>query len=808
MKKILLKTASIYFFCILLAGCNNLAAPEKSRADSSAVKGMVRIYIGKADANARTVQPEPDRLAGYRLTFSGTAAHDPVNINSGNYADVYLDDGTYSVTAKAYRKPGAIGNAGDEVASGSISNIILEDGLVSGNGGVIPPIILVYSGTGNGVLHYEVIKEDFDSANSYMTLYQINGTTKITGFASGGTLTFNGNNSAGATGDYTIAAGRYIVEIKLVNAGNETAYYREAIEIWPGVTTDVILEPDAYTNPNLGLAYSGATLSETATTIGGIAIGTGTGTGVSETNPKTYTIAAPDIENASVIFTLDNNSQYADISWVLNGGAAPDGIGYHKSLPADFSENYFLWVKVVSEDTTAAAYYKFIVCPSLPGDVSFEDTDTQWKKICGTVSWISPIIQTGISGYHIYYGSTPSTKIGNAVYNITDPAIVAQPVDTGTDVPSNARYILIANYDTSGNDYPLFAAIPIMDNFDSVFGDFSAKGDNGLAVTYSSNALDITNSGNYEIAMKSGLSSTATHRISVSSGTVNLTTNGVNINVSSSNDVCAFDISGGTVNLTVKGNNYFSSGLRRAGLRVANGSNLIITAESNGLLEARGGNGTIGSNGSDVPSTEFVLGAGGGGGGRGGAAGIGGNSAEHSGSITVSAGTIKAYGGNGGNGGNGGKGFRGGGGGGGGAGGGGAGIGGGGANGGDGGAGGMASGDVERRGRPGGGGGNGGNGTITTTGGSITATSGNGGSSGSGGAVGGSYTSANGGTGGKGGNTGGGGGGGAGGWGGSGSGDSGSGHPANNNGLGGNGGSKNGTAGTSGSGFNGGNGAQ
>jgi len=806
MKNIINKAKAVFFFgflVILIASCNNFFDSEKFETGNSMPKGMVRIYIGNADTNGRTLQPLSNQLEGYRLTFSGTVAHDPVHITSGNFADVYLADGTYTITARAYKKDGIIGNASDEIASGNISNVIMTDGVVTSNNGIIPPIILGPSGTGTGILHYIINIEDCILEESYMNLYQINGTTLFTGFASNGTLNFSGDYPDGyIIGNQNIQFGRYIAEIVLVNEDEETAYYRRTIEIWPGVTTEIIFNAENYVNPdlpNFGLAYSGALLSEAETTISGIEIGAATGTGLSQTNPWSYIISVPDIADAPFIPVLTENSQYADISWIANEGVTPITTDYDKEPISDFLGDNVLWVRVISEDTSATRFYRFTICPTLPVDLSFDDTDMEWREVAGTINWKKPDVLTGISGYRIYCGSTQTTKIGDAVYDINDPDIETQSVNRDIDAPNGTRYLLLAIYDSEGNDYPLLTAIPFIDNFEpTIFGDFVVNGHNGFVVLYSGNVLRISGDGDYEIAMNTSGSTTTSDRIEVTNAAANITINNIRINLSSAANAFAI-INNSNVNLTVIGaNNYFQSGTSRAGIRVIENSSLTITAASTGTLEARGGSGNT------ATLNDFI----GGGAGTGGGAGIGGNGGngtiglgpnrgdpDDSGLITILGGTIIARGGNGGNGTNGGGGTNNnGGGGGGGAGAGGAGIGGG---GGGGGMGGETSpgGSFPSTALWGGSGQFGGNGTVTVTGGSVTAVRGSAGSRGNAGSGGGTPARA-GGTAGISANIGGGGGGGAGGLGGT--------HPqfgvpypAADNAWGGSGGSFNGVLGGS-----------
>ena len=166
--------------------------------------------------------------------------------------------------------------------------------------------------------------------------------------------------------------------------------------------------------------------------------------------------------------------------------------------------------------------------------------------------------------------------------------------------------------------------------------------------------------------------------ITVESGTHNITLEDVHIEVSSQSGKAAFSIvDDAAVNLTLDGRNVLKSGAGCAGLDVPQDATLVITEESNGSLDATGGQGGagIGSgsryagdsgaitiNGGIVNAEGDGGGAGiGGGGGKGGdggtiiitggivnaissvsGAGIGGGDEGDGGKITISGGTVNA----------------------------------------------------------------------------------------------------------------------------------------------------------------------
>jgi hypothetical protein len=335
---------------MFLAGCLNVLDPPNVRERD----GLVRIEIG--GGQVRTVQPSASALAGYRLTFSG--GHDPVDITGGTSAEVYLADGTYTITATAYKAGGQIGNAGDVAASGSIA-VTLSNAVVVSNGGVVPPIILGPGSTGNGTLEYTI--SGADAVKGTMSLWKITttGTDLVDAFGTSGVLAIGAAPALSAE-TFDLAAGRYIAEIRLENGNGDIALLREVVEIWAGTTTALVFEPKDYLDPSALAALSGAALSEA--TIGDVKITMGSGSkgsGEGEGDPISYDLEVSDIANVSLDFVQENDSLFAEISWTATTGAAPGGAGYSTAPLSNFSTNHVLWVKVVSEDRSTTRYYRF-----------------------------------------------------------------------------------------------------------------------------------------------------------------------------------------------------------------------------------------------------------------------------------------------------------------------------------------------------------------------------------------------------------------------------------------------------------------
>jgi hypothetical protein len=622
---------------LVLWGCSNPFEPPLQKPVDNDETALVRIYIG--ESAARTVQPGGDDIAGYRLAFTGGGTHDPVDITGTGHADVYLGNGTWTITATAYKLYSVIGNSNDAVASGSIS-VTVSGGAVSGT---VPPIILGPLGTENGTLHYEI---SFDSGVSgYLKLWHIDGFTVIDNFGSNGELSF----SSSPNDNFGLPAGRYIAEVKLTNRFGRIAFSREVVEIWANTTTSFTFSPSVYLDPNAVSANSKATLSETNSTFNNIQIGSGTGSGISEQDPKTYTIGTSNREDVLITLMFEANSRFSTVSWATNTGSVPDGTYSTTAFPTNFSTNNVLWIKAVSEDGSETVFYKFVFTLPPPSNGSFTDTDYNAGRISGTIEWTrvsDSDLAAGIDGYRIYYGSNATTKLfGFSMYPQTGsihPFTETQVVETNTELPSGAKYFLI--YSCNGaTEYPVCLAIPIIDlAMGGTFGDFTVTGTNASGISYSSPYLTITQSGIYYIT---GTTTNDCIRVQGENITVDIVLKDVNVNVNNT----AFDANtnnseGVTVNLTIEGTNTLRSGSDyRAGLRVPPNGTLNIagtgslTARSSSSGAGIGGNYNEGNGVISIKSGTVTANSNDG---NGGGSGIGSGNGGSDGTINIEGGTI------------------------------------------------------------------------------------------------------------------------------------------------------------------------
>ena len=168
---------------------------------------------------------------------------------------------------------------------------------------------------------------------------------------------------------------------------------------------------------------------------------------------------------------------------------------------------------------------------------------------------------------------------------------------------------------------------------------------NNTVLVVSNGNVTITQAGDYTV-----MGTTTENTITVNpniSGDVNLTLDGVSIDVSSIDNKTALSVgTGSTVNLTLTGVNTLKSGAGRAGVQFPSGAILVITEESAGSLNATGGNNGAGIGGT-IGSTTGALSVNGGtvtaiGGEK--AAGIGGGFGGAGGFIAINGGTVTAAG--------------------------------------------------------------------------------------------------------------------------------------------------------------------
>ena len=237
------------------------------------------------------------------------------------------------------------------------------------------------------------------------------------------------------------------------------------------------------------------------------------------------------------------------------------------------------------------------------------------------------------------------------------------PVFTG--LTENTDYTFYIKYTVSG-DYYAYSGTDKKDapsdgtevttdgaSFDAGYGSVTVKASpadaDKIYVVYG-NILTteaFANTENITLTGGSGSAPVTANTVTVENGaTANITTDGLYIDASATEDVYAFMIqSGAAVNLTLKNENSFMSGIWAAGIGVPEGAALTVTKESDGSVTAtglhgagigggyEGSGGTVTVNGGTVTARSAT-----------GSAGIGGGDQGSGGTVTVSGGTVTATG--------------------------------------------------------------------------------------------------------------------------------------------------------------------
>ena len=282
----------------------------------------------------------------------------------------------------------------------------------------------------------------------------------------------------------------------------------------------------------------------------------------------------------------------------------------------------------------------------------------------------SPGIPSGVTdkdGNHEYLAKVTVGKDAVKSKNMTYTADGGNKISTSSDDKGMLYLWLTAGEHTlavsaEGKPYSAFlsvsdseksSATATLDSERKADIDLTKVNSGGDGYTCADNTVTIRLPGAYTFT-----GSTSSNKIAVSAGTeagpVNIILDGAHIDVSSSDNTCAFELKGSSaVNLTLKGINTLKSGTSCPGLQSPDGTELTVTKDSTGSLNATGGsNGGTGigsgycSNGGNVTINGGTVTAKGGksSAGIGGGTGIDGGVSCNGGTVTINGGTVTATG--------------------------------------------------------------------------------------------------------------------------------------------------------------------
>jgi len=234
-------------------------------------------------------------------------------------------------------------------------------------------------------------------------------------------------------------------------------------------------------------------------------------------------------------------------------------------------------------------------------------------------------------------GATPPTAVGATAFSgtaQTNPLVLLDasgaPLTDSSLTAARTAYKAAGDGNTSDNKWYGWTVTAAEANPTKNIADSSLyfRTDSGETQYSTDNSAWKSYTGSFTITGSSVSNTAATNTVVVLSGEHNITLSGCAIGADTdtgspvSSALSPFDIQAGTVNLTLIGSNQlYSAHEQKAGLRVAPGASLLVTAESTGTLDAR----------SHKNNTTWGAGA-----------GIGGNYLAASGTIAINGGEIRA----------------------------------------------------------------------------------------------------------------------------------------------------------------------
>jgi hypothetical protein len=205
------------------AACQNIFEPPK-QAPLSTDMGRVTVVIGGGES-AKTLAPGTDEFTKYTVTFSGPAAHDPVEVTNGS-ASVELPVGEWTISATGYTgtDPDFTG-----VAEGSVTVTVTKNAASQAN-------ILLKPKTGDdlavGTFTYSLGSPDISSGSGELVITAPDDTEVETI-----TLEYSWQ---GISGTITLNPGQYLVRVRLQKGETlDTRYagFTEALHIYSGMTS-------------------------------------------------------------------------------------------------------------------------------------------------------------------------------------------------------------------------------------------------------------------------------------------------------------------------------------------------------------------------------------------------------------------------------------------------------------------------------------------------------------------------------------------------------------------------------------------
>jgi methionine-rich copper-binding protein CopC len=199
--------------------------------------------------------------------------------------------------------------------------------------------------------------------------------------------------------------------------------------------------------------------------------------------------------------------------------------------------------------------------------------------------WVAASVMPGIRDsetphYQWYTSTTESRKDGTPLDGATAQTFaLPQDLKAGTYY----YYAVVSTADLKESFSSHVAAVTVQPPAFTVTADGAGE-PTGADYTYDGLDLIITSNKAMTIAMADSAATTAESTIVIDgtteNGEANITLDDVKVDVSETENACAFNVDASTLNLTLTGDNILKSGTGKAGLQLINGAHLNITEAS------------------------------------------------------------------------------------------------------------------------------------------------------------------------------------------------------------------------------------
>ena len=594
------------------------------------------VTITGGSVNADTITPAPtngsNQVYQTLVTLSGVSTATPVtySVDSGASINAVTDnDGRLYLWLPAGERSLAV-TANDKIYTASVTVAAHNDNYVIAYAPptVTPSHISLSGGTDGKYKIGDTVTATWNNSASGDNNPNIDSVTMDFTLFGGGNAVVATNSSGTWTATYTLVAG---------NINNADCNVSVTATDDQGKTTtatgaNVKVDNQAPTVTDAAISISGATGNGGAFKVGNTVTATWDNTAGGDNNSD---IAAVTVDFSQFGGGTAVNATNSDGTWTAQYTISSGSINNESNRNVSVTATDQCGNKTTTADTTNATVDNQLPIVTTDNVAVSGATGPGGLFITGdtvTVTWNNTAGGDGNTDIAVVTADFSAFGGGAAVSatNDSDTWMATYTLAAGSINATN-RSVVLTVTDTVGNR-TTYTKTPGSDV-------------NNTIMVVTNGNITITEAGDYTV-----MGTTTANTITVNSnisGAVNLTLEDVSIDVSAVDSKTALLVgTGSTVNLTLTGNNTLKSGVGRAGVQVPSGATLVIMEESDGSLNATGGNfsagigGVVGSgvgaitvNGGTVTATGGNM-----------AAGIGGGYNGAGGTITVNGGTVTATG--------------------------------------------------------------------------------------------------------------------------------------------------------------------